>query len=39
MCSSKDTAKYVIMESLKTTTKSHKESQDYYVQAPIKEDM
>ncbi len=27
------------MESLKTITKSHKESQDYYAQAPIKEDM
>lgn len=39
MCSSKDTAKYVIMESLKIITKSHKGSQDYYAQAPIKEDM
>lgn len=31
MCSSKETAKYVIMESLKTVTK--------YPRAPIKEDM
>lgn len=42
MCSSKDTAKYVIMESLKIITKLpkelHKESQDYYAQTHIKED-
>jgi hypothetical protein len=40
MYSSKDTAKYVIVESLKTITKLHKkESQDYYARLPIKEDM
>lgn len=39
MCSSKDTAKYVIMESLKTITKLHKETGGYLAEAPIKEDM
>ncbi len=38
MCSSKDTAKYVIIESLKTITRSHQESQNYYAQVPIKEE-
>lgn len=39
MCSDKDTAKYLIMESLKSVVKAHREAGGYVEEAPIKEDM